>query len=232
MTGAGRPPGPAAVVSGIGLALMAALAAFGNFGVLEALVTPGDPVRTANDIGAAEPLFRLGIASLLLVALLDVVVAVALQPVFALVDRRVSTAAMWFRIAYAAVFLLAISRLVVALTRLDEPERLAGALRSFDLIWQAGLILFAVHLLLIGYLAYRSRLLPRVLGILLVVAGLGYLVDGLGTVLVPGFTASVAQFTFVGEVVLIGWLLVKGRRLRAPAPRHRPAAGIPAPASR
>ena len=83
MSGVRRSPGPAAAVAGVGLALMAALRAFGNFGVLEALVTPGDPVRTANDIAAAEALFRLGIASLLLVALLDVVVAVALQPVFA-----------------------------------------------------------------------------------------------------------------------------------------------------
>jgi Domain of unknown function (DUF4386) len=231
MSGIGRPTGPAAVVAGVGLALMAALGAYGNFGVLEALVTPGDPVRTANEITADETLFRLGIASLLLVALLDVVVAVALQPVFALASRRISTVAMWFRIAYAGVFLVAISRLVVALSRLEEPERLAGTLQSFDLIWQAGLILFAVHLMLIGSLAYRSRL-PRILGVLLVVAGLGYLVDGLGTLLVPGYAAVVAQFTFVGEVALIGWLLIKGRRLPAPAPRHRPAAGIPAPAPR
>jgi hypothetical protein len=232
MSGGRLLPGPAAVVAGVGLALMAALGAFGNFGVLEALVTQGDPVRTANDIAAAETLFRLGIASMLLVALLDVVVAVALQPVFALADQRISTAAMWLRIAYAAVFLVAISQLVVALSRLGQPERLAGALQSFDLIWQAGLILFAVHLLLLGYLGYRSRLLPRVLGVLLVVAGLGYLVDGLGTVAVPGFAATFAQFTFVGEVALIGWLLIKGRRLPAPAPRRRPAADIPAPAPR
>jgi hypothetical protein len=64
------------------------------------------------------------------------------------------------------------------------------------------------------------------------VAGLGYLVDGLGTLLLPGYAAVVAQFTFVGEVALIGWLLIKGRRLPAPAPTHRPAAGIPAPAPR
>ena len=147
-------------------------------------------MRTANDIAAAETLFRLGIASLLLVALLDVVVAVALQPVFALANRRISTVAMWFRIAYAGVFLVAISRLLVALAWLDDPERLAATLRSFDLIWQAGLILFGVHLLLLGYLAYRSRLLPRILGALLVLSGLGYLVDGLGTLLVPSSPSS------------------------------------------
>ena len=46
----------------------------------------------------------------------------------------------------------------------------------------------------------------------LVVAGLGYVVDGFAAVLRSGPTASIAQFTFVGEVTLIAWLLVVGRR--------------------
>jgi hypothetical protein len=120
--------------------------------------------------------------------------------------------AAWFRIVYAAIFLLAISQLVIALTLLDDAERVARALEAFEMIWQAGLILFAVHLLLIGYLAYRSGFMPRVLGILLLVAGLGYFIDGFGTVLIPGYSISIAQFTFVGEVALIFWLLIKGRR--------------------
>jgi hypothetical protein len=93
-----------------------------------------------------------------------------------------------------------------------SPGRALRALEAFELIWQAGLILFAVHLLLIGYLAYRSGFMARVFGILLVVAGLGNLIDGLGTLLIPGYVISLAQFTFVGEVALIFWLLIKGRR--------------------
>ncbi|MEZ0074172.1 hypothetical protein ABH927_003528 [Planotetraspora sp. GP83] len=55
--------------------------------------------------------------------------------------------------------------------------------------------------------------MPRVLGILLVVAGLGYLADGIGAVLVSGYSLDIALFTFAGEVVLIFWLLISGRRL-------------------
>jgi hypothetical protein len=216
-------PSTASLVAGIALAAMAALAAFGNLVAIDPLVTPGDPARTVQDIAAAETLFRAGIVSLVIVALLDVVVAVALRTVFEPVNRPVSTTAAWFRIVYAAVFLLAISQLVVALTLLGDAERAARALEAFEMIWQAGLILFAVHLLLIGYLAYRSGFMPRVLGILLLVAGLGYLIDGVGTVLVPGYSVSIAQFTFVGEVALIFWLLIKGRRMHSTVPDRPPS---------
>jgi hypothetical protein len=62
-----------------------------------------------------------------------------------------------------------------------------------------GLILFGVHLLLIGHLAHRSGFMPKIFGVLLVIAGLGYLVDGFGAVLVQDYAISIGQFTFVGE---------------------------------
>jgi Domain of unknown function (DUF4386) len=49
----------------------------------------------------------------------------------------------------------------------------------------------------------------KVFGILLVVAGLGYLVDGFGAVLVRDYSMKMGQFTFVGEVGVIFWLLIK-----------------------
>jgi hypothetical protein len=54
---------------------------------------------------------------------------------------------------------------------------------------------------------------PTVLGILLVVAGLGYAVDGFGALLFAGYDVNLAAFTFLGEVVLIFWLLLRGRRI-------------------
>jgi len=86
------------------------------------------------------------------------------------------------------------------------------AVDAYNTIWLVGLIFFGVHLVLIGYLAYRSGYMAKVFGILLVVAGLGYLVDGFGTVLVPNYSINVAGFTFVGEAALMFWLLIKGAR--------------------
>ncbi|GAA3636682.1 DUF4386 domain-containing protein [Microlunatus ginsengisoli] len=202
----------ASVTAGIGLALMAVLAAFGVFGAVSALITPGDAAQTAQDIAASPSLFRLGIACLIVVVILDVIVAAALFTVFAPVNRMVSAMAAGFRVAYAAVYLVAISQLVIALQLLADPDQALRAIDAYTTIWHVGLILFGVHLLLLGYLAFRSGFMPKIFGILLVIAGLGYLADGFGTVLVPDYAISIGAFTFVGEVALIFWLLISGSR--------------------
>jgi hypothetical protein len=203
----------ASLTAGLALALMAALAAWGVFGATAPLVTVGDAAKTARDILAAEGQFRWGIACLIVVVILDVVVAGALLTLFTPVSRTLSVMAAGFRMAYAAVYLVAILQLVVALGQLSEPEQAMRAIQAYTTIWLVGLVLFGVHLLLIGYLAYRSGFIAKVFGVLLVIAGLGYVVDGFVAVLRAGPSASIAQFTFVGEVALIGWLLIAGRRL-------------------
>ena len=208
-----RPMRVASVVAGSGLALLTILAVFGNFLVLKRLITPGDPATTMTNIAESTGLFRWGIASLLAAAVLDVVIAAALLRLFTPVNRDISRLAAWFRLTYAAVFLVAISQLTGVLPAIDNPEQAQRSIDSFNAIWNAGLILFGIHLLLIGYLAYRSGFIAKIIGILLVIAGLGYLVDCFGTVLVSGYALGVAQVTFVGEAVLIFWLLIRGRRL-------------------
>jgi len=219
-TAGGPPPDPgtrslraASLIAGIGILLLAVLAVFGNFIAVGALVTRGDAATTARDILASEGLFRWGVASLILVAVLDIVVARALFTVFEPVNRSVSAMAAWFRVAYAVVFLVGIGQLVVALGLLSDPTQALRAIDTYTAVWNAALVLFGVHLLLIGYLAYRSSFVPRVIGILLVVAGLGYLTDGFGVVLVPDYSLNIAQFTFVGEVALMISLLINSRRI-------------------
>lgn len=63
---------------------------------------------------------------------------------------------------------------------------------------------------MLGYLVFKSGYVPRALGILVMIASLGYLIDSIGGFLSTGYNANVAQFTFVGEVLLMGWLLCKG----------------------
>jgi hypothetical protein len=202
----------ASLIAGLGLALIVVLASLGNFVAVQPLIAPGDAATTAQDILNSETLFRWGIASLILAAVLDMIVAVALLVLFEPVSRGVSTTAALFRVAYAAVFLVAIIQLVVALGLLGDPTQAMRAIDSYNTIWLVGLIFFGVHLVLIGYLAYRSGYMAKVFGILLVVAGLGYLIDGFGTVLVPNYSIDMAQFTFVGEAALMFWLLIKGTR--------------------
>lgn len=219
----------ASIVAGLGLLVMAALAGWANFVVVEGLVTPGDAATTAAGIQAAEGTFRLGVLGLYAVVVLDVVVAWALMRVFSPVSRSLSRLAAWFRIAYAAIFMVAISQLA-GIPHLLTTDSSGGGFTTeqveaqallkvdaFEDIWFAGLILFAIHLVLIGYLAYRSGYVPRFLGVLLVIAGLGYAFDSVGTVLSES-PPTVSMVTFIGEFLLCLWLLIKGRHMSATIP--------------
>jgi hypothetical protein len=219
---ASRSIGRAGVVAGLALLLMAVLAGYGNIVVVEGLVTPGDAAKTADDILGAQTTFRLGVTSLYLVVVLDVIVAWALMKFFNPVRESLSRLAAWFRLAYAGVFMVAISQLAgipdllnadgSAFTPDQVQTQALQKVDAFNDIWFAGLILFAVHLVLIGYLAYRSGYVPRLLGVLVVIAGLGYAFDSLGTV----FSSSppvVSTVTFLGEFLLCIWLLIRGRRI-------------------
>ena len=66
--------------------------------------------------------------------------------------------------------------------------------------------------MLIGYLIYRSGFAPR-LGVLVAIAGAGYLTDSFGTLLFSDYAISVSAVTFVGEFLVMVWLLYKGRTI-------------------
>ena len=85
-------------------------------------------------------------------------------------------------------------------------------IQQFYDIWSLGLGLFGIHLLLIGWLAFTSGFVPRVIGVLVAIAGAGYLIDSLGGLLYATYTFELASLTFIGEVVLMVWLLVFAAR--------------------
>jgi hypothetical protein len=84
------------------------------------------------------------------------------------------------------------------------------SLNGFTDAWNIGLAIFGVSLLIVGYLVFKSGYLPKFLGILVVIAGLGYLIDNLGKLLSPNYNITLSMFTFIGEVLLIFWLLWRG----------------------
>ena len=223
------------VIAGAGILLLAALAAVGQLVVIEGLVTDGDAAKTSRDILASEGLFRFGIASWYVVAILDLVVSWALLQVFSPVDRGIARLAAWTRLAYTAVLVVSVSQLagVPSLLRSDDYSAAFGEeqlqaqamlkIDTFNDLWIAALVLFGVHLFLLGYLALRSGYVPKVIGVLLVVAGAGYLFDSFGTVLSQGSPIVVSTVTFVGEFVLACWLVIRGRRVSLTIPEAREA---------
>ena len=218
----------AGVVTGVSLLVMIPLAAFANFVVLQGMITSGDAAATAAEILARESTFRLGALAWLLIVVLDVVIAWALYRVFRSVSPAVSTLAAVFRLAYSAVLLVAVGQLLRAAdvvttdaTTVPGGDQVSGRamleLNAFQHIYDLGLFLFGIHLALLGYLSLRSHFIPKVIGVLLVVAGAGYAFDTVTAVLALGIP-PVSVFTFLGEPLLALWLLVAGRRLRAVGP--------------
>ncbi|AQA24717.1 hypothetical protein BTZ20_1661 [Rhodococcus sp. MTM3W5.2] len=216
----------ACLVAGVGLLLMAALAAFAIPVAVDGLVTPGDATQTARDLTDSAGAFRLGIVSLVLVAALDVVVAWALYAVLLPADRAISMLAAMFRLGYAGVFLVAVAQLVGVLRLLDADSAAAlGAdqrdaqvllgVEAFHDIWDIGLFFFGLHLLAFGTLAFRSGFVPRSLAVLVAVAGFGYAFDSVAAVLSGGSLQKIGAFTFIGELLLAIWLVAgPGRRQR------------------
>ncbi len=211
-------PRKVALIAGIGLLVMALLAPFALFGVLQNLVVPTDAAATVENIIASEGLFRAGIAAFLIVIMLDVVVAWALYVLLRPVSRTLALLTAWLRLAFAAVFASALVNL------LDVAQLLGGAdgaslqpaqlqaqvmssIASFDNGWIViAHAIFGLHLFGLGYLLFRSAHFPRFLGVLVIIAGGGYLVDSFGMILVPNYALSIGAFTFVGEALLIFWL--------------------------
>lgn len=214
----------AALIAGLGLLLLAVLAAVVNFGVFQKLIVPGDAKATAEHIAGAQGLFRLAIAAFFGVAILDVVVGWALYSVFKPVNRSLSLLAAILRIVYATLLAIALNNLVSALQLLGGADYLNafGAdqlqaqmmvlLGAFQSGWDLSLIIFGLHLGILGGLLFRSGTRIRILGVLVIAAGLGYVIDGIGKLLFPDYAVSVAMFAFVGEPLLMVWLLVQAAR--------------------
>ena len=211
-----------AIVAGLGLLFMTILAPIANFGVIEKLIIPGNAASTANNIMGSVGLFRIGIGIFLIVAILDVVVAWALYILLKPVNNSISLLAAWFRVVYAAILVFALNNLLIVLRLINGTDYLEAFetsqlhaqvmlfLNAFTDGWDLGLLIFGLHLLVIGYLIFKSGYIPKILGILVIVAGLGYTIDGVGKFLLPNYTFSLAMFTFIGEVLLIFWLLWRG----------------------
>lgn len=210
----GTRPRTAALTAGIGMLVMTAIAAPVNFAIIQNIMVPENAQATAANLAAAAGTIRLGGVALVVVAVLDVVVAWGLYELLRPVSTGLSMVGAWLRVAYAATFALAIDSIFGAVgAASSDPATAARLVEHFNNGWMIGQIFFGVHLGIVGVLALRSRFIHWLFGTLLVVAGAGYLFDGITSLAVPGFGVQLAVFTFIGEVLFMLWLLIRGPRL-------------------
>jgi hypothetical protein len=202
-----------AIIAGVGLLLMAIIAPIANFSIFQRLVVPDDAGKTFANIAASEGLFRLGIILFLATAILDIIVAWALYVFLKHINRSISLLAACFRIVYAAMlgivayYLINVIQLMSGAGYLSsfDPDQLHAqvmlSLDNFKHGWNFALTIFGIHLLLLGYLLFRAGYM-------------GYMADGIGKVISSNSTITISAFTFFGEVVLIFWLLIAGRKIK------------------
>ena len=188
---------------------------------MKGIVVSGDAAATANNIQAHEPLFRLGLGTGLIATAWYIALTALLYELFKPVNRSVSLVAAFFSLvgcaiqAFGSVFQFAplvISGSSADLSAFKPEQSQALALILFKLDSQAQtitLVFFGLYCLLIGFLIFKSTFLPRILGVLMALAGLGWL-----TFLAPPLANALSPYVlvlgFLAELSLMLWLLVKG----------------------
>jgi hypothetical protein len=213
----------AALIAGFGYLL--GPVTYAEFSIYPKLVIPGNIDQTVQNLAAHHGLFAAAILCYLVEFIEDIVIAWALYVLLVPVNRAVSLLTAWFRLMYTAIALFGLLKLVTVFHLVNNPDDAAafgpGPLRAqvqlllgtFRDDWSMGLVLFGIHLALLGYLIYRSGYIPRLLGILLVIDGVGWVIDSLQPYLYPNAHLKYLFLTFFGEIFLMLWLLIRGWKI-------------------
>ncbi len=199
-----------------------------HLGIRGTLIVPGDAAATAINILNAEGWWRLSIAGDIVMQILDIPVILVLFLLFKNVNSRIALMALMFNIVQTAVLVANKQNLVQVIQLLlsTDPGSVsfeAGTEQAFLLIhlhtygFSIGLIYFGMSCCLYGYLIYNSGFLPKTLGVMILIAGLSYLITSFVLIVAPSAGASVLPllvFSLVGEVSFALWLIFKGVNFR------------------
>lgn len=221
----------AAFVAGISILIMTIAAVFATDITIGNLVDQGDAATTFNNIKSNELVFRAGIFSWLIILICDVLVAWGLYIFLKPVNKSVSLIMAWFRLIYIAILGTAILNYIEILTLISNDSSISGfsiqqvqllvmqSVNGFQDMWSLGLVVFGIHIYFLGYLIIKSNYIPKLLGIILVIAFVGYVLTNVLDLFLPGYEQlkTIIEWIFIipilSEVYLGLWLLVKGVKI-------------------
>jgi hypothetical protein len=201
----------------------------GAFSVLyvpSKLIVPGNAAVTAGNIVRSETLFRYSIVSELVAAVIFIFLVQTLYRLFHGVNRtHASLMVILALVSVSIAFVIVLSEFAALdlfrgaefLSVLDKPERDAIGMLFLDL-HRYGFVIngifWGLWLFPFGLLVIRSGFVPRILGVLLIIACFGYLTWSLTELLLPGYASVVGRIMnipeAVGELSIMFWLLLKG----------------------
>jgi len=201
------------------------------------LILREDATATASHIIASQPLFRLGLASELISMTMFIFVALTLYRLFKGVNEGLASSMVILYLLSVPILLLNVLNGTAALRILTDTHlatvfdkaQLEALAFVFIRLHAQGLdiaqIFWGIWLIPFGILVYRSGFIPRVLGVLLIIACFGYLADSiLVTLLLPQYEhvlSQIARIVTLCELPIIFWLLIWG--VKTPRREHTPA---------
>lgn len=208
-------------IAGFLYLLLVPLGFFGTM-YIPSITVPGNAVATVNNIMAHTLLFRLSILSALITPIVTVLVALFLYKLLKPVNKNQAVLMVVFALAAAPIAMLNELNHFAVLLLLNGTEYLK--VFSVDQLYSQVMffldlshygasitaIFWGLWLFPLGYLVFKSDFLPRILGVLLIIAGFGYIIDSVALFLLPDFNIRVTDYTFVGELFFLWWLLFKG----------------------
>jgi hypothetical protein len=196
---------------------------------------PGDATATADHVRASDTLLRLGIASELIGFIIFIFVVLALYPLFKAVNEKHALAMAILLLVSIPISLLNVLNEIAALVLVSGADFLSafekGQLEALAYLFlrlhgqgfAVAQIFWGLWLFPFGILVIRSGFIPRFLGVLLFIAGSGYVASSFTSLYLPQYAHLVGQVTMVleiGELPIVLWLLIWGAKdqpSRAPA---------------
>ena len=190
--------------------------------VLGTLVVNGNAAATTNNILAHETLYRLAFVADLIPTVPCYIAVIALfYNLFKPVNRSLSLIAVFFGLAGSTLWALKDFFFLAPLVVLGDTHPVTGVMQTLVLAFlnvhaqgsNIVMVAFGCHVILIGYLIFRSTFLPRILGVRLAIAGVCYLINSFANFLSPEFAAHLSPYILIPgvvEIVLALWLFVMG----------------------
>ena len=183
-------------------------------------IVSGDAAGTASNITTSESLFRLGIVLNLFTFIGNIFLALALYQLLKVVNKNMASLMVIFSLIGVSIAMLNELTQLAVLQLLNgadylkvfPAEQLQALAYLFLRLHTQGVnisqIFWGLWLFPMGYLVFKSGFLPRIIGVLLIIACFGYVIQSFAAFL--GYNLSIIFFTGWGELLLLLWLLIKG----------------------
>lgn len=213
-------------IAGLCYLIVIAAGLFAEVFVRQALTVSGDAMATAQNIQTSEMLFRYGFVADLINFVIGLPSIIIIYILFKPINKNLTRLAIMFVVIQTAIIAINLIFQMAPLVLLSgnqylntfQPNQLATlsliSLNIQSLGYGIGLVFFGFYCLIIGYLIFKSAIVPRLLGILYAISGLGYLINSFIMFLSKNFANSlffyIAIPIFIGELSLCLWLLIMG----------------------